>query len=144
MKQLSNKLFRGPRPTSMRELDKLKESGITILLNLQSGFYEEVHDDDYEKEAELMGFQVLSIHCSDWMWPKPWQVEKFHRILKLEGKIYMHCLHGVDRTGFFSAVYRMTVQGWSYAHAKAEMFAEGFHKWPYLYWLPALKRYSKS
>ncbi|HEX7917405.1 hypothetical protein [Rudaea sp.] len=38
----------------------------------------------------------------------------------------IHCWHGADRTGVVCAAYRMVVQGWSKADARAEMFDGGF------------------
>ena len=41
--------------------------------------------------------------------------------------IYVHCEHGVDRTGAMMAVYRMEDEGWSNADAYAEMVSYGAH-----------------
>jgi protein tyrosine/serine phosphatase len=41
--------------------------------------------------------------------------------------VYVHCLHGVDRTGAMIAVYRMQHEGWSNADALAEMEHFGAH-----------------
>ncbi len=35
--------------------------------------------------------------------------------------LYVHCQHGVDRTGAMMAVYRIQEEGWSNAEAYAEM-----------------------
>lgn len=35
--------------------------------------------------------------------------------------VYVHCLHGVDRTGTMIALYRMRVQQWTNSDALAEM-----------------------
>lgn len=48
----------------------------------------------------------------------------------LNGNVFIHCLHGEDRTGLFVACYR--VQGhqehWTKAAAEKEMLDHGFHK----------------
>jgi protein tyrosine/serine phosphatase len=41
--------------------------------------------------------------------------------------VFVHCMHGEDRTGIVLAVYRMDVDGWSNAEAEAEMQAFGFN-----------------
>ena len=41
--------------------------------------------------------------------------------------VYVHCLHGVDRTGAMVAVYRIREQGWNNADALAEMEHFGAH-----------------
>jgi len=43
-----------------------------------------------------------------------------------EGPVLIHCMHGADRTGVISAMYRMVVQGWDKAAARQEMFDGGF------------------
>jgi protein-tyrosine phosphatase len=56
--------------------------------------------------------------------------------------IYVHCLHGQDRTGYVIAAYRMLIQGWSFKRAYQEAKDMG-HKWwfaPYLlFWPKSLK-----
>lgn len=43
-----------------------------------------------------------------------------------EGPVLIHCLHGADRTGVVSALYRMVVQGWDKDAARQEMLRGGF------------------
>jgi len=43
-----------------------------------------------------------------------------------QGPVLMHCKHGSDRTGLFSAMYRTVVQGWSKEDALEEMREGGF------------------
>lgn len=40
--------------------------------------------------------------------------------------LFIHCLHGRDRTGLMTAVYRVVVDGWSADRAYAEMLDCGF------------------
>lgn len=42
------------------------------------------------------------------------------------GPVLMHCKHGSDRTGLFSAMYRTVIQGWSKEDALKEMTTAGF------------------
>ncbi|WP_347260848.1 tyrosine-protein phosphatase [Rudaea sp.] len=42
------------------------------------------------------------------------------------GPVLVHCWHGADRTGVVCAAYRMVVEGWDKADARAEMFDGGF------------------
>lgn len=41
--------------------------------------------------------------------------------------VYVHCLHGVDRTGAMIAAYRIRRQGWTNHDALAEMEQFGAH-----------------
>jgi protein tyrosine/serine phosphatase len=43
-----------------------------------------------------------------------------------QGTVLIHCLHGADRTGVISALYRMVVQGWDKEAARLEMLRGGF------------------
>src|SRR2546430_2746714 len=65
------------------------------------------------------------------------------RYLK-NGKIFVHCEHGQDRTGLVVACYRVQAEGWSKAKAEKEMFDHGFHKilhglWEYWESVPDVK-----
>jgi hypothetical protein len=53
---------------------------------------------------------------------------------------YVHCLHGRDRTGTMSAVYRMTVNGFTPEKAYAEMKSFGFDENHY----PSLAAFVKA
>lgn len=138
--------YRGVRPKSHKEL---VDMGVKTVIVLQSGFSEEIHDDQYEKELPRdFGIESVSIACSDFFPPKDHEVRKAMRAITLashENKsVYIHCLHGKDRTGFMCAVYRMKYCGWSYKQAKREMFSYGFHKFPYLTWLPTLSKWERK
>lgn len=41
--------------------------------------------------------------------------------------VFVHCLHGQDRTGLIVAIYRIK-HGWTKPDAEKEMLAHGFHK----------------
>lgn len=41
--------------------------------------------------------------------------------------VLLHCYHGADRTGAFTALYRINRQGWSAEQAIAEMTGGGYH-----------------
>lgn len=141
MIQLDEKLYRGPRPKSFKDLAPY---GITTVINLEYRIYDKFHDDKYEHENPAdFGITVYSIPCSDFTPPTKKQVQEFLKIVsEAEGLVYVHCLHQVDRTGFMCAVYRMRVQGWSFKDAVKEMFDLGFHKFPYLWWLLALRTFA--
>jgi protein tyrosine/serine phosphatase len=143
MLQVSNKLYRGPRPKSHKEL---QDAGIKVVIDLESGFYETIYDDDYEKEdAAVFGIADYDIPCSDFTPPKVWQVKKVLQIIETSsGPVYIHCLHGKDRTGFVCAAYRMRIQCWSFKVAIKEMFDLGFHKWPYIWWLIDLSSFAQK
>ena len=131
---LNGKVYRGQRPRSFSQLEGL---GVTDVINLQSGAHEFFHNDPYEFEkAQDFGMQEHNILCSDITPPKESQMLKVSEIIKnAKGNVYIHCLHGKDRTGFTCAYLRMTQEGWSFSEAREEMFSKGFHKVPYLWWV---------
>jgi protein tyrosine/serine phosphatase len=48
------------------------------------------------------------------------------RAAERDGPVLLHCMHGADRTGVVSALYRMSLQGWSKDAARQEMLHGGF------------------
>lgn len=143
IKQFNQYLIRGPRP---KDISNLFSCGVKKIINLQSGFHEAFNDDDYETQFPCeYGIQEYTIPLSDFGYPKKERVRIALDIMKRSTTdkelTYIHCLHGADRTGFVCAAYRMQYMGWSYKIAKQELFEMGFHKLPYILWLPALKKW---
>lgn len=133
-------LYRGPRPSSSRELSGLN---CQTVINLESGWYERLQRVAFEEDWWVRpGVELKHLPLGDVFPPSDYQIATFIKlVLKgLEhGNVYVHCLHGVDRTGFMCAAYRIKVQGWSPDRAIEEMLALGFHQFPYWFWLRKLK-----
>lgn len=139
--KVSEQLWRGPRPKTVADIRALRGQGIKTLINLEWGVYDDFHDDEYEYiRPEDHGLELIDIPCSDVVPPSPMNVEKFLTAVMDKGPVYVHCLHGKDRTGYMVACYRMRFQGWTYERAKKEMYDFGFHKLPYYLWTFQLKR----
>lgn len=143
---VANNVFRGSRPKSFADLIPFK---IFYVLNLESGIYKAFTNTQYENEhASDFGMEEIDIPCSD---ITPPSVSAIRNILEITEKgkkehhnVYIHCLHGQDRTGYVCAVYRMKICGWPYKQAVDEMMSFGFHKWPYLPWLLCLRKFGKG
>ena len=58
--------------------------------------------------------------------------------------VFVHCLHGVDRTGFMIAVFRIRRMNWTFEEAYSEMRELGFHTFrlPHFKW--ALAKYANQ
>lgn len=140
---VTNNLYRGPRPKSHEDL---KPFNIGVVVDLQSGAYEKITNTKYEYEDPgdfLMTH--INMFCGDMWPPSAPEVDRFMKIV-LNAQhwgvnVYVHCLHGKDRTGFMCAVYRMIICKWSFKEAVKEMFSFKFHKFPYIFWLLWLRKY---
>ena len=113
-------VYRGAQPSAagMRELEKL---GIKLVINLRA------FNDD-EDEVEGTSLRRADIRFNTWHAEE----EDVVRFLKLindpaNQPVFYHCLHGADRTGTMSAIYRMVVQGWGTEAAVREMTSGGYN-----------------
>jgi protein tyrosine/serine phosphatase len=112
---VSDTLYRSAQPTA-EGLHKLKELGITTVVNLRS-----FHSDRDEIDPGL-GYE--HIHMKSWHAEREDAI-RFLRIATDPARVpvLVHCQHGADRTGSMIAVYRVIVQGWSKDDAIREMKA---------------------
>lgn len=130
--------FRGPRPGDLKALRF--DFNIDTIIDLESGIYDLVNGVSPQFPSDF-GMAHYHMPCSDFLPPSDAYVAKSLDLMSdVNRKTYIHCLSGVDRTGFVCAVYRMKVQGWSYGDALHEWIARGRHPW-YFIWDRALKKY---
>jgi len=139
----STVLWRGQRPKSFEEL---KVHGIKLVVNLQSGVFETFTNTPYEyEEADQFGMEEIELECSDFSAPTYSQVLFFIGLVagarSAGRRVFVHCLHGKDRTGFMVAMWRI-YNGMDPHDAVVEMFEHGFHRWPYFYWVPKIHWYA--
>lgn len=140
--------FRGPVPLTQSDFDELEQNNVSVILNLERGYLEFFHKRINVEFQEAVKRDIAPLHLQlgDFIAPTLDELEAAVAVLENPnyGTVYIHCLHGVDRTGMVCAAYRMKVNGWSFQQAKEEMFANGFHKLPYLYigWLRVLLKYA--
>ena len=78
---------------------------------------------------------------------KAWRAEtedmvRFLRVVTDPARrpVFVHCVHGADRTGLMAAVYRVAVQGWSKDEAIREMTPGGYGFHPIWKNIPAALR----
>lgn len=141
--QVDTNLYRGPRPESMDELVKL---GVKTIVNLEEGWFEFFHGKTDQEKRQASNAQIIFWHepISDFFAPKSTYLRAIDLYIlasQQHGPVYIHCLHGQDRTGLVCAHYRVKVQGWDIEKAIQEMYDMGFHKFPYLYlgWVNRLR-----
>lgn len=136
MNQVDKNIYRGPKVS----LDQL--SHINCILDLESG--KQVIGDDMPLEEQLAGDSAaIRVYCHPLGGIFPPTIEELelavHFLDSHSGNNYVHCKHGVDRTGMVIAAYRILVQKWSRLDAAIECFREGMH-WIYIPWLVQLWR----
>jgi len=117
--KINEGLYRSEQPTreGMKNLEKM---GIKTVINIRA-----LHSDSNEISGTTLLNDALSV--------KTWHIEDEDviRVLrtiqkKENGPFLIHCLHGADRTGVMSALYRIVVQGWTKEDALKEMVDGGY------------------
>ena len=129
-------LFRGAQPSS-EGFRALAKFGIVIDVDLR---FE--GDRAWEKEsATQAGMQYVALPWSC-HYPSDATTQKFLSLIheNSDKKIFVHCQHGVDRTGMMIAAYRMAEQNWTPEQARREMIAYGFDQ-VHRTWCSALNGY---
>ncbi|MCF7958727.1 MAG: tyrosine-protein phosphatase [Phycisphaerae bacterium] len=118
--KVSDGLYRGAQPTS-EGMANLKESGIKTIVNLRK-----FHSDRDEMGEWTPGYEHIKMAA--------WHAERedIVRFLKIvndpdQQPVFVHCLHGADRTGTMCAIYRVVMEGWSKEDALKEMTRGGFN-----------------
>jgi len=121
--QVAPGLFRGGMPDDVG-VRWLRERGIRTVVNLRH-----FHGDSEGELVRAAGMRYERIPLESTDAPEPEQIRRFFAIVDdpAAQPVYVHCLHGVDRTGTMVALYRMEVERWSNADAIAEMEHFGAH-----------------
>lgn len=136
--QVDEHLYRGaqPEPAAYAELKML---GIDTVVRLnpegQNMAAEKSH-------VESLGMKFVSFPWSGLGEPTHEQVVSFLALLRdnPDGRVFVHCRVGADRTGVMVALYRLTFDHWDAAQAVGEMYAFHYHH----FFLPHLQHYVES
>ena len=118
-------IYRGPRLGDLNELKSLK---IRTILNLED------NSEAIQKEsqaAEQLGMVMVNIPMSGISRPKPADLLRAVKIIENQDShpIYVHCLHGRDRTGFVIAAYKIIHNDWTVEKAYQEAVDSGHNTW---------------
>jgi protein tyrosine/serine phosphatase len=119
--QISPVLYRGAQPTP-EGFKQLKKMGIKTVVNLRT-----FHTD--RRKLKGAGLRFAHLYCKAWH-PESEDVARFLKLMedKKNHPVFVHCLHGADRTGMMVAAYRIIEQGWNVDDAARETHNFGFHK----------------
>ncbi len=126
--QVDEGVYRGGQPTPAG-WQYLKQLGVVTVVKL------DLAKEGSDREAESLGMQVIDASGppSDLsnFWSAPDRAHLQLAVASLAGAthpIYVHCLHGQDRTGLVVAMYRVQHDGYSPKAAYREMREHGFHR----------------
>lgn len=133
--KVDSNIYRGAAPTK-QGLQELQKMGVRTIIDLR---IERAKAKAEQQIANSMGFTWINLPMGKEA-PTKKQVETLLATLANAGKepVFVHCQHGADRTGCMIGIYRVQVQGWSFAKAWPEMRKYGFK--PYLSELKAAVR----
>lgn len=119
----ASKIFRGGQPANLSEWEFVYALGVRQVLKL-----------NLESEAQDSPWLCLAgdtslIYCPISAWQQIVTEPELSQVLAsldaLNVPTFVHCEHGVNRTGLLCALYRVRVCGWSVAQAKAEWHGYG-------------------
>lgn len=122
---VSDEMLRGGQPTA-EGFQELKERGTKTVVNLRE---ESWLVEEERRILEPLDIKLVSIPLSPFREPTDDEIEHFLEIVTRpeHQPSFVHCLHGMDRTGAMVCMYRMHNHGWTFDDAYAEMVANGFH-----------------
>lgn len=117
--KISDNVYRSAQP-SAEGMQNLEKMGIKTIINLR-----EFHDD--KDEAKGSSIRRIDIPMLAWNIKDENVVEALRQLgNKGEGPYLIHCMHGADRTGVVSAMYRIVYDNWDKEKAIDEMRNGGF------------------
>ncbi|HKV60521.1 MAG TPA: hypothetical protein VJO16_01295 [Candidatus Acidoferrum sp.] len=137
--KISDSLYRGAQPREAG-FSELKLLGITTIVDLRGEDREKIVWE--RKHAESLGMRFINIPVSGWAPPTDEQAVQFLSLFRDNPgqKVFLHCRFGDDRTGVFTAVYRMAIQKWPADQAMKEMYFFGFNG----FWHPSMKSFVRD
>ena len=117
-------LVRGGQPT-VEGLTRLKSGGVRTIVDLRN---EPLIAERESKAARHMGLKFVNIPLDVFNRPSDADIDRFLSVVNTPENqpVYVHCLHGQDRTGTMVGIYRVQYQGWSGEQAYNEMLGHGF------------------
>ena len=142
LRLVSDNVVRGGRPDA-GGLQLLRDAGVRVVVNLCGGASlvslfrgassaqacsESPEVADERAEAKRLGLDFISIPLDVFRAPSDDSLQTFIDLVKKPNRepMFIHCLHGRDRTGLMTALYRVHCDGWDVEKAYEEMIESGF------------------
>ncbi len=125
--RVDDHVWRGAEP-GVEGLRALAANGVKTVIDLRAS---EDRTDAEQKEAEELKIRYVNIPMSGIHAPDDADVAKALAVLNDASAwpVFVHCKHGVDRTGTVVACYRIEHDGWDNQKALAEAKQDGMHPW---------------
>ncbi len=105
--KIDNFISRSAQP-QIEDFEWLKSQGITDIINFRT-FSTDRPKFDEENIVKKLGMKYHGIPSNS-LYPEESKVYKFLDVLKKisseKGKVHIHCMHGADRTGLYSFIYK--------------------------------------
>ena len=119
-------LYRGAQPNEAA-LVQLQQLGVKSVVNLRGAGSASVAE---ERQAQQLGIIYANVPLRSLGKPSEAQVAQVLTLLKnLPPPVFIHCLHGADRTGTMVACYRIERDGWTGEEALREAREHGIGFW---------------
>lgn len=131
--QVDRAVFRGARP-DQQGIQDLKRIGIKAILSLEEYILASDQLMNEQQWSEQNGMSFLRVPMNGVLQP---QIEDVRAALELvldasNQPIFVHCLHGSDRTGIVIAAYHIKHDGWTVEQATTDM--QNFGHSQFLQW----------
>ncbi|MGC2660337.1 MAG: tyrosine-protein phosphatase [Bryobacteraceae bacterium] len=118
-------LYRGGQPT-LSALEALAKLGVVTDLDLRAGGERGVAE---ERQAKALGMHYINFPLNGLRAPRKEQIDQVMALLQdsKNWPVFVHCQHGVDRTGTVIACYRIAFDSWPNGRAEKEAEERGMH-----------------
>lgn len=122
--QVDERIYRGGQPES-RAWAGLAGLGVKTVVDLRRPIEHSVPEESLAVVAA--GMRYVNFPMNGFDTPTAEQLGTPLSLLDQEGKVFIHCKLGCDRTGTVIAAYRISRQGWENQKALAEARTMGLH-----------------